>query len=172
MMSNKEIKNKTTEQSFDVRNAFQTKRMRVAMEVLSIAFLVTVCSCEKPESTTTTESTTTISLQGTTWKLEGILDMQTNDLQVLEPMNCQSCYTFTFDTDSTAIGKSVANEIWLVLRPPFVLRMTLMDDTGIGDVDMYYAALSSIESYTLSDANLRFYYNDKKECLTFKKIEQ
>jgi len=37
-----------------------------------------------------------INLQGTKWKLIGIVDTQTDNLTELEPIDCEKCYTFTF----------------------------------------------------------------------------
>ena len=48
------------------------------------------------------ENETLSSLKGTQWKLAGIVDSQTGKLTVLEPTDCEECYTLTFDTDSTA----------------------------------------------------------------------
>ena len=48
-----------------------------------------------------------VSLKGTKWKLAGIVDTRTGDLKVLEPKDCEECYTLMFDTDFTAIILSV-----------------------------------------------------------------
>ena len=58
-----------------------------------------------------------ISLKGTKWKLAGIVDTETGDLKELEPKDCDECYTFTFDTDSTAIGWITSNDLIVNLRP-------------------------------------------------------
>jgi len=40
-------------------------------------------------------------LRGTKWKLEGIVDVQTGELKVLEPERCEVCYMLIINTDST-----------------------------------------------------------------------
>ncbi|MCL1936775.1 MAG: InlB B-repeat-containing protein [Candidatus Azobacteroides sp.] len=50
-------------------------------------------------------------LQGTKWKLMGIVDAQTSEIKILEPKDCEKRYTLAFDTDSTFSTFSSVNEL-------------------------------------------------------------
>ena len=55
-------------------------------------------------------------LKGSKWKLTGIVDTQTDELRVLEPTDCEECYTLTFITNSTAtacnVNRTIHVDIW------------------------------------------------------------
>ena len=109
------------------------------------------------------------SLIETTWKLAGIVDTQTGILKVLEREGCADCYSFTFDTDSTAFGISIVNHLGVSLRPIVrIFVMTYALDNHWDDTALFYNAISSIISYKLNKNELKFYYNDNKNYLLFK----
>jgi len=48
-----------------------------------------------------TQALTTQTLNGTSWKLVGIMDTRTGSLTELEPKDCKKCYTLMFGTSTT-----------------------------------------------------------------------
>jgi hypothetical protein len=111
------------------------------------------------------------SLEGTKWKLAGIVDMQTGEMTELEPKDCEQCYMLVFDTDSTAWGKSVINDIYVDLSKPFMTVPTYAYDHKNGDVQLFYDTMGSIGSYKVEKNQLKFFYNSNKNYLLFKRIK-
>ncbi|MDR2126333.1 MAG: hypothetical protein LBP63_05855 [Prevotellaceae bacterium] len=110
-------------------------------------------------------------LKGTKWKLAGIVDAKTGVLKELEPKDCEQCYTLTFDTDSTAWGKSVLNTMYIRLLPkPYINIMTEIDDSDNGDVQLFYDAIKTVDTYKVGKNELQFFYNKKKNYLLYKLI--
>jgi len=110
-----------------------------------------------------------ITLQGTKWKLAGIVEVQTGEMKELEPKKCSECYTFTFDTDSTAVGQTVSNDLFVWLRP--VLSVASYSKAGeLGDGYLFLNIIKTIISYELNKNELKFYYDDGKNYLLFKQI--
>ena len=66
--------------------------------ILLVGAFIVLGGCEEKEQ---------IKLKGTSWKLKGIYNNNTKEFKVLAPENCNDCYSFTFDTDTTADCKSV-----------------------------------------------------------------
>ena len=106
-------------------------------------------------------------LNGTKWKLAGIADVETNTLTELEPQECKKCYTITFDTDTTASGYTACNEIYITLNIDSIqivgTKMYCGDTT-------YYVAIRSVTSYIVMDGELKFFYNNGKNYLLYKPI--
>ena len=114
-------------------------------------------------------------LQGTKWKLMGIFDVVSDTLiKELEPYDCAECYSFTFDTDSTAIGRSTSNILGVMLKPTirvFLMTDALGTDFYLEDAILFRNAIETIISYQLlSNNELRFYYNGNNNYLKFEKI--
>ena len=131
-----------------------------------LAILLLVCwSCQKPmEEPTEPEieppKFIPPNLKGTAWKLEGIADTVTNTLTVLEPKECEWCYTFKFDTDTTAHGISVINEVLIRgLNPIYYYGA---DWGEIGDAGIYRNAFryGLIKSFTADNDELRLFFDD------------
>ena len=57
---------------------------------------------QEPEPNDFEEPTETF-LNGTKWKLVGIVDIETGDIRELQPKDCEYCYTLTFYSDFQAI---------------------------------------------------------------------
>ena len=112
-------------------------------------------------------------LVGTKWKLEGIMNAETNTLKVLEPKDRDDCYTLTFDTDTTAQGKSVANIVFLVSLDPIQIQCwTYVGECfGENECNVYCEALRFVKSYEFSENELKMYFNDNQDYLLFKQIE-
>jgi hypothetical protein len=128
-----------------------------------VLVLAGVIACKK-------EKEETSSLQGTKWKLAGIVDVQTGVLTEIEPKDCGQCYTFVFNSDNTAIGISAVNEILVRLSgDPFFTLTTTFDDSENGDVSLFYEVIPLIESYSCIDqTELRFFYHRATNYLLFK----
>jgi hypothetical protein len=118
---------------------------------------------------------TTYALAGTKWKLTGIVDALTGEMTILEPRDCEQCYTLTFLTDSTAEGFSVVRPIVLNLS---LLGTYVIDTFGEPfDGDKFSIALGSpnTNSYLVTSTELRFINSEENYYLLFnsyKSVEQ
>ena len=110
----------------------------------------TSCSSDKAQATD--------QLQGTKWKLKGIVDIQTSTLKELEPNDCDKCYTFVFDTDTTAWGYNCLNEMYIGGLNPIVIGGTKIGETG--DAGIYLDALFSVVSYTFDGKEMKLFFNN------------
>ena len=155
--------------------------MRNRIHLLSILFALTVVfgGCEKAavkeekliseETGTGEEESETFALQGTKWKLAGLMDVETGDLRELEPKDCEECFTFYFYTDSTAQGKSTINWLRLSLSPVVEINiLTCVLDAPDGDI--YTNTLTLINAYTVNKDSLKLYYNDDKNYLLYRPL--
>ena len=154
------------------------KKIIIAMMFIAIAFVLILagglssCQTKSPEPLEV-EDEDSLELKGTEWKLIGIVDTQTDILKELEPKDCDDCYSFTFDTDSTATGNSTSNILGVTLKPVvrvFLMTEALGTDFYLEDAILFREAIEIIISYERSDNELKFYYNDSKNYLKFKKI--
>ena len=112
-----------------------------------------------------------LSLVGTTWKLAGIVDVETEEIRELEPKNCENCYWFWFYTDSTASGRSVSNLLLVSLKPVVQVLIgtsVLGPDYYLEDAILFRNIIQLITSYEINMNELKFYYNDNKNYLLFK----
>ena len=144
---------------------FAWQKSTGAILCMVFALFLMTSGCENSSNAATEDNEMT--LTGTAWKLVGVVDTETGELKELEPNECNGCYTFTFDTDSTAIGRSASNTLGVILRP--VVRIFLMTDVG-GENIIFTNAIGTIISYELSKNELTFYCNDGKNYLTCKKL--
>ena len=60
-------------------------------------FLIVGLSCQNQMDGDETSK----SLNGTTWKLSGIVNIEKGELKQIDPEGCEDCYTIIFDTDTT-----------------------------------------------------------------------
>ncbi|MDO4725626.1 MAG: hypothetical protein Q4A56_00170 [Porphyromonadaceae bacterium] len=108
-----------------------------------------------------------LKLKGTTWKLDGIYDVNKKELKVLTPIECEDCYSFTFDTDSTAQGKSTTNKLEVYLTESVRIGVqTLIAE--IGDGYIFYEATGKITHYNASNMYLKFFFDEGNKYLLFK----
>jgi hypothetical protein len=109
-------------------------------------------------------------LAGTSWKLDGIVDVETNEITVLEPKECNTCYTLKFDSDTTATGKSVMNEICLLITSSSTrFGMTKIWDGENNNVNLFYEALQTLDTtYEYNEEELKLYFDEKTKYLLFK----
>jgi predicted nucleic-acid-binding Zn-ribbon protein len=109
-------------------------------------------------------------LTGTQWKLFGIFDVQNNSLKVLNPLDCEECYTLNFDTDSTATGKSSTNLVWVDLSGKEKLIGIATEKGERGDGYLFCDAVESVTSYSCNGNELKFFYNDDSYYLLYYRI--
>ncbi|MCC8096405.1 MAG: hypothetical protein LIP05_14320 [Tannerellaceae bacterium] len=120
---------------------------------LFIPFMLCISSCNKD----TEESGIINQLEGTKWKLKGFVDSETGKITLPIWTECNECFTITFDTDSTATGKSYLNLMWVDLNKTPLLRIETMiwpeDETLLNSV-------VQTESYSITENELRFIYGN------------
>jgi hypothetical protein len=135
--------------------------------------------CEKPKPIPNSDEQpandsviTTDALPGTKWKLIGFVDTQTGDITEATP-TCNECYTLTFNTDTTALGYSFLNIIYLHLKPTLKMGvLTKLYEHGIGTFDLLYNTIYFVESYTVENDTLKFFYNNSKNYLLYKLFKE
>ena len=125
-------------------------------------------------------------LKGTKWKLVSVEDKSTKEPTVRElaPIDCEECYTLTFDTDYTATAHSINETLPLDLRQPLCDSCFLdylltcekypLDGEYYCDSDRFCRGIIAYGSYTVDNDGLRLFvhknYNELY-CLIFKLIE-
>jgi hypothetical protein len=140
---------------------------------LGLTVIFMAAGCEKPKNDNNSQLQSA-SLQGTQWKLEGIVNVQTGEMQVLEPVDCEQCYTLVFDTDTTASGKASPNGLTLLLAAdrPIIEFTTYINH--LGDEALFCEAAWLITRYEhdATNAKLKFFYQreEKEYSLIFKQI--
>ncbi|MDR0581705.1 MAG: hypothetical protein LBG31_01960 [Prevotellaceae bacterium] len=148
---------------------------KIILTTIAILLVIAACfSCGKNDKNCScgedSENNEFVSLEGTQWKLAGIMDVETCNLKELEPKDCGDCYTLEFNTDSTALGKSVINIIFLSLLPKAVMgTATEVYDNEIGDVQLSYDAMKTIVNCTVTENEIKFCCNDGKNYLLYRK---
>ncbi|MFC2719979.1 MAG: hypothetical protein ACFN40_05410, partial [Bacteroidota bacterium] len=85
--------------------------------ILLVAAIVVLGGCEKKnENNNENEKENKNPLKNTEWKLVSIFIVEKDSTVIdFKCDNCDDCYKFKFDTDSTAIGKSIYNQLNLTL---------------------------------------------------------
>jgi len=130
-----------------------------------LIFTFTVSSCNN-------EPELVEPLAETKWKLVGFYDTEKNEIIDVELEDC-ICYILDFFTDNTARGKEVDmcdDEIGVINY----FELNLFDDPifhpYIPVLGIFWNAARTATSYELKDNLLKFYYNDRKNYLLFKKV--
>ncbi len=136
--------------------------------LLLLAGLVGSCKDKEKDKVETTN------LTGTQWKLAGIVNASTGEMQELEPKDCEKCFTLSFDTDSTLSGHSSENDQFGKYIADYKTQnISITDLWGTelierGDGNLFLQTLISIQSFSSQSGDLRLYYNDKQNYLLFK----
>jgi len=142
--------------------------------LLNMAFVIAGCN-SSPEMS-----------NDTTWKLAGIVDTKTGDMKVLEPNDCEECYTLTFDSDSTAISRSINitqklnlsnlynpdGTIWYGYIP--LCEKYKKDSNDYCDAAVFVSAIHDAETYSITHSELRlfYFYADRNYYLLFKPVKK
>lgn len=110
-------------------------------------------------------------LTNTSWKLHGFYSHETDSLEIAQPEDCEYCYVINFQEDEKFSGRTATNE--------FYGKYTISDDhfsihdfftTEVGDMfdeDRFYSALHEATRYSISNRQLRLYYNNNQDYLLF-----
>lgn len=127
-------------------------------------------SCKPEEVDEPEKPDDTVHLTGTSWKLAGYVDTETETFIAAEPADCETCYTLTFENDSVARGYVVINRFGVLLKPTLIMGLeTLVYDAMNGNVALLYEAMDILESYSHEGDEFKFFYNDGTKYLLFKK---
>jgi hypothetical protein len=113
-------------------------------------------------------------LKGSQWKLSGYVDAQTGEMIAAEPVDCERCYTFTFDTDYSGFGYSIMNYMFYLAYPVTVISvMTLAGDDDIGNAKLFYDTIKKVQrtERIYGEDEMKFYYNDGKNYLLYKRVK-
>ena len=143
------------------------------------AALLLTTGCDKNESSTTPPDdlppiTQKKDLTGTSWKLNGVVDAEAGKLTELEPKDCEECYTLTFDDENTVYSFTSANSLtgkYEVDFKTYTFSITTLGSPKLGergDGNSYRYVLPTVQSFSLQEGELRLYYNEKKEYLSYK----
>ncbi|MDR1682485.1 MAG: hypothetical protein LBS25_03730 [Candidatus Symbiothrix sp.] len=113
-------------------------------------------------------------LTGTKWKLAALVDVQTRESIEPEPKECDACYTLEFDSDTTAVGRSVGNVQYYIVAPSNIKMVltTEMWDGENNNVNLFYEAFLTLDAYEYSKDELKIYYEEKKKYLFYKPLLQ
>ena len=136
-------------------------------------FFVICLSCQNQ-----TDVVSPTYLQGTTWKLAGIVDIQTGAIKKLEPVDCDVCYTLSFDTDYTLTAISIGQRLKLdllnfVSSPAYDGNKRLScerydkDGEDYCDSDAFQRSIMTTESYSATSDELRLVCNYGYKYLSF-----
>jgi len=119
----------------------------------------------------------------TKWKLVGIVDVQTSDLTVFEPQNCNGCFTIeigAYGQSGLVSGVGTVNQLAgfcdIDYRTNYI-KIRIWTATFVGG-DLFYEelfieTLNKVDYFSLDNTaprTLYLYYNDGKNYLKFKEI--
>jgi len=121
-------------------------------------------------------------LESTKWKLVGIVDANTNELKVLEPIDSDGFashffdefYTLLFESKNTFSGRTTTNGIGGTYEVNYETNSILFLDFGgtklgeLGDGNLWWSIFPKIKSFSLQENELKLYYNDNNNYLFFK----
>jgi len=140
--------------------------------ILLISLLATSCK-KTPLLSENSFLKVEIILQGTSWKLVGFVDIESNTIKIAEPID-ERCYLLTFNEDNTFSGTSSTNEIYGQYEIDNVscnIFITNIGGTKLNefyDGKLYLQSLKEIQLFSLQDNELKLYYNNKQNFLFFK----
>ena len=128
------------------------------------------------------------SRRGTKWKLEGMVDVETNELRKLESTNCEECYTLRFAGDYKVSARSIwayqaldLSNLDLVLDPtrpwswggeqPLYAEWD-DDEKNYDDSYLFRCGIAYTKTYEITPDSLKlfFVYQEKSYYLLFKLV--
>ncbi|MDR1199497.1 MAG: hypothetical protein LBK94_10910 [Prevotellaceae bacterium] len=129
--------------------------LKLAAMLLLLAGMVLSCGKDNEKEN--------VSLKGTKWKLEGIVDAKTGILTELEPKDCEECYTLTFDTDISAHGMAIKTPLCILnlYKMELCTPRAILYDDEISDSMIYIEIFYSLISYKHENNKLKLFYNQK-----------
>ena len=158
-------------------NTIHIMRTFLKITTLSAVLLMLVAgfvSCNEREDSTSP-------LKGTSWKLIGIVDVETGNLTILEPIDCLdrnegliACYQLIFSSHHSnnlfgyVAGMSLAGTYKVQDGSSIrVVAWAVTDHMPSQQEMLFYEILNSVHSFSLQRNTLRLYYNDKQNYLLF-----
>ena len=137
------------------------KRVLLFFSVLLAIGLLSACSSEEDEG----------GLSNTSWELLGFYSLETNELQTTLPENGKDLYVITFHTNNSFSGRTASNEFegtYSAEKGLFaVLNCSTIKVGDIYDSDRFYTSLLCSTHYSISDTQLKLFYNNKQNYLLF-----
>jgi len=109
-------------------------------------------------------------LIGTQWKLVGIVDMETDSLEELEPKDCVDCYSLKFLTNTKAEGIAFREKIVLDLKLLGKYEITDINRTDEDDRFVKLLYCINTDSYSFTSIELKIINETDKFYLLFKKL--
>jgi heat shock protein HslJ len=109
-------------------------------------------------------------LTNTSWKFLGFYSHETDSIEIAQPEG-EQCYVINFHEDGKFSGRTATNE--------FEGRYTISDDqiyihdcftTKVGEMydgERFYSSLHEATRYSISNRQLRLYYNNNQDYLLF-----
>ena len=140
-----------------------------AGKIVLVLFLTVCFSCEKETD-----------LKGTKWKLVGRVS-KSGELQVFRPIDCEDCYTLTFESDFIASAHSIIHDIRLDLKHlnynpkilwPTVLELERYEKDGELYAGGYWFRFDILHAVSFKSSALEFklFLYKKDYYLLFKRI--
>ncbi len=115
---------------------------------------------------------TTMKLTATKWKLVGFYDVEKDSLKEAEPKD-EQCYTLEFDTDTTISGTSSTNKLWgnyKIDDELLTIQIANIGGTEINELydgQLYMESLWQVQFFTITDKELKLYYDNKNKYLLY-----
>lgn len=109
------------------------------------------------------------------WKCVGFGDTKTNNVNIIEPKDCENCYTLTFEEDGTFNGKSAINLLSKSytlsnnqLSFPYGALATYVQEEGDGS--LFTDALVRVFQFSFKKSELKLFYSET-EFLLFNRLK-
>lgn len=130
------------------------KKSHLLSGILASLLLLAMTACSSDDE-----------LTNTSWKLLGFYSHETDSIEIAQPENSVYFYVINFHEDGKISGKTATND--------FEGRYTISNDhfsvydcftTQVGELydgERFYSSLHQATRYSLSDKQLRLYYNDQ-----------
>ena len=123
--------------------------------LLAICLTAIACVKDEPKKEQT--------LKGTEWKLVGIVDIHTGEMRVLEPEDCNICYTLMFDTENSFFSYSSSNEMSGDYSADYTTNTILITNFGgtkrgeRGDGSLWWSIIPAVKSFSWQNDELKLY---------------
>ena len=176
--------------------------MRITMQkkiflLCAVLLAFTAASCKDSSNSNEPPTPEIPTLMGTKWKLVGIVDVETNEIRVLEPKDCEECYTiefrrvpFTVEVELDVfeqieldglIGRTVIHSwnysyevdyILSSIRFIYGIRFLALDspeDAQFYDRIIQREFTRNGLTFEFNETELKLYYNDGKNYLLYEK---
>ena len=130
---------------------------------------------EMPKEEENPKEVTDSPLVGYLWKLVGVAETETGNIKVLEPRDCEDCYTLTFITDSTLLSAATSYSLIRYYTANYEKgylhfeRYTGSTGDETGDGDVWWDFFPIINTFFFQENELRLYISNQKYLLLQKR---